>query len=130
MVRLRKGPVTVPTPDGPLPVTYAFLVDALRGALTFPPVWSFAADQLTATAQAADPHGVLRSARVVPATGVATGAAAAMPGARLLVVEGAGHPASFVPDRCLAAETSAYLRRGQLPATGAVCRPDDVPFAR
>jgi hypothetical protein len=225
LARLRTGPVTVQTPDGPVPVTYAFLVDALRGGLQYPPIWGFVAEQLQATWQASDPAGVLRraAATLAPAqttladdgydntrdaffavvcaettnptrpdrwstyaaladartpyfgadwawlaqpcatwpardtdryTGgftaptanpllfvnalfdaasnyrQAKATAAAVPGGRLLTVDGPGHPASFIPNACLSAKTSAYLLHTELPPPGAVCTPDAVPFPR
>lgn len=58
----------------------------------------------------------------------ATTAAAAMPGARLLTVDGPGHPASFIPNTCLQDAESAYLIDGRLPPAGTVCVPDNAPF--
>ncbi len=53
---------------------------------------------------------------------------AGIPGARLLTLEGAGHPASFIPDRCIEDSIAAYLIDQESPAPGAVCRPDLQPF--
>ena len=50
------------------------------------------------------------------------------PGARLLSVEGAGHPASFIPNQCLSEAVGRYLLDQQLPAPDAVCAADIVPF--
>ena len=50
------------------------------------------------------------------------------PGARLLSVEGAGHPASFIPNECLADAVGRYLVEQQLPEPGAVCAADILPF--
>jgi pimeloyl-ACP methyl ester carboxylesterase len=54
--------------------------------------------------------------------------AARLPGSRLLTVDGAGHPASFVPNTCLAGAVTRYLVNQALPEPGATCRPDDDPF--
>ncbi|MEV4512538.1 hypothetical protein AB0K00_26660 [Dactylosporangium sp. NPDC049525] len=51
-----------------------------------------------------------------------------MPGARLLVVDGPGHPASFIPDGCLRAATTVCLIDPRPPAEGATCTPDLIPF--
>ena len=46
MTRLLAGPIIVDLPPGPIgpggptTITYAFVVDNLRGALQFPPIWS------------------------------------------------------------------------------------------
>jgi pimeloyl-ACP methyl ester carboxylesterase len=37
--RLAEAPVTVDTPDGPVVVTKAFVLDSMRGGLQFPPIW-------------------------------------------------------------------------------------------
>jgi hypothetical protein len=55
--------------------------------------------------------------------------AAATPGARLLTLDGPGHPATFVPNPCLDGAVSRYLLSKQLPAKGAVCRPVAPPFS-
>ena len=55
--------------------------------------------------------------------------AARMPGAGLLTVEGAGHPASFMPNECVADAVSSYLIDQVLPAAGAVCQAEFVPFS-
>ena len=54
--------------------------------------------------------------------------AAALPGARLLTLDGPGHPASFVPNTCITGAIDAYLLDQQLPADGAVCPPEFDPF--
>jgi pimeloyl-ACP methyl ester carboxylesterase len=54
--------------------------------------------------------------------------AARTPGAALLTVEGAGHPASFIPNECLATAVSSYLIDQVLPAPGATCQAELVPF--
>lgn len=41
--------------------------------------------------------------------------------ARLLTVEGAGHPASFIPNECLTEATAHYFVDLQIPIAGAVC---------
>ena len=51
------------------------------------------------------------------------------PGARLLTVEGAGHPASFVPNACVAGAVAAYLVDLTMPAAGAVCDAEVTPFS-
>ena len=58
----------------------------------------------------------------------ATRTAARLPGSRLLTVEGAGHPASFIPNACLATAVTRYLAEQALPDRGATCRPDADPF--
>ena len=46
LARLREHPITVDLPDGPAgpggptEITYAFVVDGLRGGLQFPPIWA------------------------------------------------------------------------------------------
>jgi pimeloyl-ACP methyl ester carboxylesterase len=226
MGRLRNGPITVQTPEGPVVATYAFLADALRGGLQYPPVWPFIAEQLQAIwtlsgpvamappqrgtsspapltrAPLADGYDNSREAQLSvlcgesanpPEPGLwpvyaaladvrtpyfgadwtylsqpcatwpvrdqdrfsgqynrktanpvlfvngtqdaasdlaqARTAASAMPGARLLVVDGPGHPASFLPNGCLGAATTAYLLDRHLPAANATCTPDIVPFS-
>jgi pimeloyl-ACP methyl ester carboxylesterase len=51
-----------------------------------------------------------------------------VPGARLLTLDGAGHPASFVPDERVNDAVGQYLVALRLPGAGAVCEPDLVPF--
>ena len=63
-----------------------------------------------------------------PLSGAET-AAARMPGAGLLTVEGAGHPASFMPNQCVADAASRYLIDQVVPAPGAVCQAEFVPFS-
>jgi pimeloyl-ACP methyl ester carboxylesterase len=219
LARLLKKPVTVETPDGTLEVTYAFLVDGLRGGLTFPPIWAELAGDLEATWQATEaPDSAGSFARTLAARtiegydnsdeallaiacsettnphnpkawpGLAANADAhapyfgadwtylvqpcatwpardhdaytgsyraktanpllfvgsrfdaassiehtrklvdSMPGARLLTLEGAGHPASFVPDTCIDDAITTYLIDQEMPPAGAVCRPDFHPF--
>ena len=241
MAQLLDGPITVDLPPGPAgpggptPLTYAFVVDALRGALQFPPIWGDVAGLLEATSQAAasptpvtptddtvDPTDAATSGdgdaaeaenvdddydnsreallavscsetrnpanprrwsaaaaaadRAAPYFGAdfawlslpcatwpghardalagrfgartanpmlfvntrfdaasplerAAEVAARTPGARLLTVEGAGHPASFIPNGCVGAAVTAYLVDRILPATGAVCAAELEPFA-
>lgn len=219
MARLLKNPITLETPDGPLEVSYGFLVDGLRGGLTFPPIWAELAGNLEATWQATEaPELAGTFAKALPAvpiegydnsyeallaiacsetvnphnpkawpklaanadaaapyfgadwtylaqpcatwpardhdryTGPYTAKTAnpllfvgsrfdaassfahtqrlveSVPGARLLTLEGAGHPASFVPDTCINDAITTYLIDQQMPAAGAVCRPDFQPF--
>src|SRR5207344_388928 len=58
MTRLRTGPINVDLPAGPIgpggptTITYAFLVDGLRGGLQFPPIWTDLAALLEATFEA------------------------------------------------------------------------------
>ena len=60
MARLLAGPITVDLPPGPIgpggptTVTYAFVVDGLRGGLQFPPIWADLAGLLQATFDASD----------------------------------------------------------------------------
>jgi pimeloyl-ACP methyl ester carboxylesterase len=37
--RVGEAPVTIDTPDGPVEVTRAFVLDSMRGGLQFPPIW-------------------------------------------------------------------------------------------
>ena len=217
LARLLEHPVTLETPDGSLEVTYGFLVDGLRGGLTFPPIWAELAGNLETVWQATEGSN-LRSAtakswapiegydnaneallavacsettnprdpnawpklaadadRRAPYFGAAwtylvqpcatwpardhdrfTGPytaktanpllfvasrfdaassiahtrtlVASIPGARLLTLDGAGHPASFVPDTCINDAIDSYLVDKQMPAAGAVCQPDFPPF--
>ncbi|MET0578916.1 MAG: alpha/beta hydrolase [Ilumatobacteraceae bacterium] len=236
MARLVSGPVVVDLPPGPAgpggptPVTYAFVVDGLRGGLQFPPIWADLAGLLEATHQAtlADPAAPRPATATTPpadeaapdegveptddydnsreallavscsetrnprdprrwsdaaaaadrdapyfgadfawlslpcatwpahAADVVTGrftattanpmlfvntrfdaasphdgaaaVAARTPGARFLSVDGAGHPASFIPNECLRDATTSYLVDGVLPAVGAVCPAELEPF--
>jgi hypothetical protein len=59
----------------------------------------------------------------------ATQLTGAVPGARLITVDGPGHPASFIQDTCLAQTTAAYLIDLRMPAAGTVRTPDAIPFA-
>ena len=238
MARLLTGPITVDLPPGvagpggPTPLTYAFVVDGLRGGLQFPPIWGDLAGLLEATFEAPDapsapdapdepddevaaatsdaaapiedaddydnsreallavscsetrnPNNPRRWAdfaaaadRDAPYFGAnfawlslpcatwpgqardavagrfdaktanpmmfvnsrfdaaspldrAAEVAARTPGARLLTVEGAGHPASFIPNGCVADAVSRYLVDRVLPAAGAVCAAELEPFS-
>ncbi|TDD56970.1 alpha/beta fold hydrolase [Nonomuraea terrae] len=51
-----------------------------------------------------------------------------LPGSRLLINEGWGHVAAQ-QSGCVVTATSRYLVDGTLPAKGATCRPDTIPFA-
>ncbi|WP_181448811.1 alpha/beta hydrolase [Nonomuraea aridisoli] len=51
-----------------------------------------------------------------------------LPGSRLLINEGWGHVAAQ-QSTCVVTATSRYLIDGTLPAEGATCRPDTIPFA-
>jgi pimeloyl-ACP methyl ester carboxylesterase len=226
MARLLQSPITVDLPPGPLgpggpaTVTYAFVVDGLRGALQFPPIWSdlaklyqatFAASEAPAPLMSDAPkalvaagdddydnsHEALLSVacsetdnpraasrwtqeaaaadRVNPYVGAdwtwlslpcatwpghdsdrATGpfgvttanpvlfvnalfdaaspyersvqVAKTFPRARLLTVTGAAHPASFIPNGCVANTVGRYLVDKELPPKGAVCQSEFVPF--
>ena len=55
-------------------------------------------------------------------------AAARTPGAQLLTVEGAGHPASFIPNQCVTDAISAYLIERVVPAAGTTCPAEFEPF--
>jgi pimeloyl-ACP methyl ester carboxylesterase len=52
--RLGEAPVTIETPDGPVTVTPAFVLDSMRGGLQFPPIWPGIAFQLQATFEATE----------------------------------------------------------------------------
>ena len=52
-----------------------------------------------------------------------------VPNARLLTVEGAGHPASFLPNECLSDAVGHFIVEMRLPDAGAVCQPGFVPFS-
>jgi pimeloyl-ACP methyl ester carboxylesterase len=51
-----------------------------------------------------------------------------MPGARLLTVDGPGHTLEGTDSACADAAVERYLIAGKLPAKGAVCEQDSVPF--
>jgi pimeloyl-ACP methyl ester carboxylesterase len=55
--------------------------------------------------------------------------AGSVPNARLLTVEGAGHPASFLPNECLSDAIGQFIVEMRLPDSGAVCQPGFVPFS-
>ena len=59
----------------------------------------------------------------------AAAVAARTPGAALLTVEGAGHPASFLPNECLADAVSSYLVDQVVPQPGATCPAGFDPFS-
>jgi pimeloyl-ACP methyl ester carboxylesterase len=227
-VDLPAGPIG---PGGPTTITYAFVVDGLRGGLQFPPIWADLAELLQATFEATDaaaprtvnpatdpgPEATSDIARAPTADEVydnsrealfavacsetdnpsamsrwtkeaaaadretpyfgadwtwlslpcatwpardrdrstgpfdpptenpmlfvnsrfdaaspyerAVEVAGHVPNARLLTVEGAGHPASFIPNGCLSDAVDRYLIELRPPAPGAVCKPDFVPFS-
>ena len=229
MARLLAGPITVDLPPGPIgpggptTLTYAFVVDGLRGGLQFPPIWADLAGLLQATFEATDtsvaatvdqssepdrprqpmtamttavtpcsrwrapetdnPNAVSRWTKQAAAADRATpyfGAdwtwlslpcatwpardhdrstgpfdqptanpmlfvnsrfdaaspydravevAGRVPNARLLTIEGAGHPASFLPNECLSDAVGHYIVEMRLPDAGAVCQPGFVPFS-
>jgi pimeloyl-ACP methyl ester carboxylesterase len=54
--------------------------------------------------------------------------AQALPGARLLTVEGAGHTEEVIDSACADAAIERYLIARQLPAQGATCAQDTDPF--
>jgi pimeloyl-ACP methyl ester carboxylesterase len=58
----------------------------------------------------------------------ARAAATAIPGARLLTVNGYGHTALAAPSACATAAFDAYTIAGTLPPRGAVCAQDVAPF--
>jgi pimeloyl-ACP methyl ester carboxylesterase len=58
----------------------------------------------------------------------ARAAAAAIPGARLLTVNGYGHTALAAPSACAGAVFDAYTLDGRTPARGTVCKQDVAPF--
>jgi pimeloyl-ACP methyl ester carboxylesterase len=244
MARLLVEPVTLDTPEGTIQVSYGFLVDGLRGGLTFPPIWAELAGQLEQVWQAtearasgaptapsatsrpltalstrstapAGTHVALNEKRPAPIDGYDNSAeallavacsettgpqnpkawpklaadadatapyfgaewaylvqacatwpardhdrfngpytahtanpvlfvssrfdaassyehtqalVASIPGARLLTLEGAGHPASFVADSCISQAVASYLIGQELPPTDAVCQPELQPF--
>lgn len=229
MARLLAGPISVDLPPGPIgpggptTITYAFVVDGLRGGLQFPPIWGDLAVLLEATFEAptaltadavADPPSDSAPAsfdddydngrealfavacsetdnpeavslwateaaaadRATPYFGAdwtwlslpcatwpgrdtdrdtgpfdhatarpmlfvntrfdaaspyerAVDVAGRVPNARLLTVEGAGHPASFIPNECLTGAEARYFVELQLPLAGATCGADSVPFS-
>jgi pimeloyl-ACP methyl ester carboxylesterase len=55
--------------------------------------------------------------------------AQALPGARLLTVEGAGHTQAVIDSACADAALERYLVKQQLPAPEATCAQDSDPFA-
>jgi pimeloyl-ACP methyl ester carboxylesterase len=229
MATLVTGPITVDLPAGPIgpggptTLTYAFIVDGLRGGLQFPPIWADLAVLLQATYEASVATPTTPVVAAVPAsppvaepddgydnsheallavacsetdnpddlrrwtkdaatadddtpyfgadwtwlslpcatwpahdsdrsTGPfdrrtanpvlfvnarfdaaspydrAVNVASNLPGARLLTLEGAAHPASFVPDTCLTEAIGRYLVEQELPLKGAVCETDTPPF--
>jgi pimeloyl-ACP methyl ester carboxylesterase len=82
---LAAGPITVDLPPGPIgpggptTITYAFVVDGLRGGLQFPPIWADLAGLLQATFEATDvgaPDTVNPSADQGPAATAEHGAGA------------------------------------------------------
>ncbi|HST82431.1 MAG TPA: alpha/beta hydrolase [Kineosporiaceae bacterium] len=58
----------------------------------------------------------------------AQAAAAAIPRARLLTVNGYGHTSLATPSACANAAFDAYTISGRVPARGAVCEQDVAPF--
>ena len=214
--RLDEAAVTIDTPDGPLTVTRAVVLDSLRGSLQFPPIWPFVAQLLQAAFDATEVEDALRDPAVVvasdsydnqrdaflaiacsdtlnprdPADWIDIGDRAdvrnphfgadwawqsqacatwpardkdrydgpytrhtanpvlfvnaifdaasnydqalatsqRLPGSRLLTLEGAAHPSSFVPSTCVSETVTRYLVDQVLPAVGAVCHPDQQPF--
>jgi len=216
--RLDQAPPTIDGPDGPATVTRAFLLDNLRGALQFPPIWPDVAGLMELTWQATEQPSTEAGTTSAPAAfdaaydnsaeaflaiacsetvnpsnpgawvniarraashhpyfgadwawqsqpcaawpvhdadrydgtfthhtanpvlfvnatldaasdyRQAATTAARLPGARLLTLAGSAHPATFVPNACLIAATTAYLVDLQLPEAGAVCHSDVQPF--
>jgi pimeloyl-ACP methyl ester carboxylesterase len=51
-----------------------------------------------------------------------------MPGAQLLTLDGAGHPASFMDNPCIDKAVARYLIHGALPGKGATCGSPGNPF--
>jgi len=64
--RIGQAPATIETPDGPIPVTPAFVLDSMRGGLQFPPVWPGIAFLLQATFDATE-HAPALDRRVLAA---------------------------------------------------------------
>jgi pimeloyl-ACP methyl ester carboxylesterase len=228
LTRLLNGPIVVDLPPGPLgpggpiPITYAFAIDNLRGALQFPPVWPPVAELLQAAFEVSEDGGTqlasgspsdasvgegddgydnsheallavacsetnnpssasrwasaaVEADRDTPYFGAdwtwlslpcatwpgrdrdrATGpfgvptaspllfvnarfdaaspferavqVAGSFPEARLLTLEGAAHPASFVPNECVTEAVARYFVEQALPALDAVCQPELAPF--
>ncbi len=216
LARAAAGAITVPTPDGPVPVTLSDLVSGVLGGLYAPSVWPLLADQLQQLYRASNgatdtvaapfaraavvpyqngteaflgvsctdsdnPHDPFRWPAAVapldrrtssfasawayqslpcafwpttdadryvgpftrrtsspvlvignrydpatPYSGAQT-VARMLPSSRLLTLDGWGHT-SLGKSSCVDAAVSRYLVRQQLPADGAVCRPDGVPF--
>jgi pimeloyl-ACP methyl ester carboxylesterase len=60
----------------------------------------------------------------------ARAAAAAIPQARLLTINGYGHTALAAPSACATAAFDAYTINGRLPVRGAVCGQDVAPFSQ
>ena len=54
--------------------------------------------------------------------------AARLPGARLLLVDGVGHPSFVAPSACRDAAVASYLTDLTLPPAGAICAADAQPF--
>ncbi len=83
------------------------------------------------TATTANPV-LLVNPRYDPATPYqgARAVARLMPNSRLLTVEGWGHTSFFANSSCADRAVSRYLLQVVLPAPGAVCPVDHVPFAR
>jgi pimeloyl-ACP methyl ester carboxylesterase len=54
--------------------------------------------------------------------------AQALPGARLLTVEGAGHTQNVIDSACADAAIERYLVKQRLPAPDATCGQDTDPF--
>jgi pimeloyl-ACP methyl ester carboxylesterase len=224
LAKLRERPITLDLPEGPAgpggptEITYAFVVDGLRGGLQFPPIWSDLAGLLqlvdaeatpqpatardpdgpapgadsydsrqesqlaVACSETRNPHDPRRWPSIAeradaeanyfgadfawlalpcatwPARAAdpvrfeeysstagpilfvssehdaaatldrAKGLASRVPGARLLTVAGAGHPASFLGGDCVSEAESAALVAGHLPEAGARCPQAVAPF--
>jgi pimeloyl-ACP methyl ester carboxylesterase len=224
LARLKQGPIAVDLPagpagpGGPTEITYAFVVDGLRGGLQFPPIWADLAGllhlvDLAATspsaprhepddaASGADDYDNRREAQLAvacsetrnphdprrwpsiaahadaeaayfgadfawlslpcaswparaadpvqwdtypsPAGPIlflnsqhdaastlerASGLASRVPGGRLLTLDGAGHPASFLGSDCVARAVTTSLIDRQLPPPGARCPEPTAPF--
>jgi pimeloyl-ACP methyl ester carboxylesterase len=217
MARLKRGPVELDLGDGPVPVTYAEVVNIMRDVLGFPPAWASMAHDLATlrdtidgeakpkalAAQAPEPvldNGLeaklgiacadqsgprvpqlwplaarladlqapyfgaswawisepcatwpgfdrdrytgpytkptsapllLINARYDAAASYARARALAqaLPGARLLTIEGAGHTQEAIDSACADAAIERYLVKQQLPAPNATCAQDTDPFS-
>jgi pimeloyl-ACP methyl ester carboxylesterase len=219
MARLKRGPVELDFGDGPVPITYAQVVNIMRDVLGFPPAWASTAGDLAflrdtidgeanpkakaLAAQApeqdfangfeaklgiacADQAGprlpqlwplaarladlqapyfgaswawisepcstwpgldrdrysgpytkatsaplMLINARYDAAASYtrARALANALPGARLLTIEGAGHTQEAIDSACADAAIERYLVKQQLPAPNATCGQDTDPFS-